>query len=71
MRNSRIFFFTIALLGAVSCRRPAGSAPAPSAAVEDVDVSERVRTSTGRPRVIWIGLDGLYPDFLDRLSTVG
>jgi hypothetical protein len=47
------------------------SAGAPSIPVEDADVAERVPRSTGSARVIWLGLDGLDWELLDRLSLAG
>lgn len=38
-----------------------------AAAVEDVDAKTRDRRPAGRPGVIWLGLDGLDWDLLDRL----
>jgi hypothetical protein len=44
---------------------------APSTPIEDADVAERAPRTTGGPRVIWLGLDGLDWELLDRLSQAG
>ncbi len=58
-----------------SCRRPprdGGLAAKPSNSVENTDVVHRdPRAPGGRAPVIWVGLDGLDPDFMDRLSSEG
>ncbi len=71
------------VLGALSCgqspERSSGSAPAarstPAANFETVDVSDAAerakRTPGGRAPVIWLGLDGLDWELLDRLATEG
>ena len=63
------------VLATPACRREtpsaATSARAPSTLVEDADVGERVPRTTGEPRVIWLGLDGLDWELLDRLSQAG
>ena len=62
---------------AVSCGRGGEKAPAPLAvaatpAVEAADVATRERRPEGsRPPVIWLGLDGLDREILDRLSAKG
>jgi predicted AlkP superfamily phosphohydrolase/phosphomutase/Flp pilus assembly protein TadD len=59
--------------GAV-CRRHASAPPAgPSVGrpVESDDVAARSPAPRGSPRVIWIALDGLDPDWMDRLSGEG
>jgi predicted AlkP superfamily phosphohydrolase/phosphomutase/Flp pilus assembly protein TadD len=64
------------------CRRTEGPPAAPSAsastptappaeAVESSDGARTARPAGGRPAVIWIGLDGLDWDILDRLSAEG
>ena len=74
---------TLLVLGALSCGKgaetSAGTAPAvrstPAAVVLTVDVldpAERTkRTSGGRAPVIWLGLDGLDWELLDRLAAEG
>ncbi len=69
--------------GALSCgkgsEKPSGAAPAaastPAAAVEHVDISDaaqRARRAPGsRAPVIWLGLDGLDWELLDRLAAEG
>jgi predicted AlkP superfamily phosphohydrolase/phosphomutase/tetratricopeptide (TPR) repeat protein len=69
------------VVGALSCGKGAekssGTAPAatPSAVVETVDASDaaqRTRRSPGsRAPVIWLGLDGLDWELLDRLAAEG
>jgi Flp pilus assembly protein TadD len=50
--------------------RPAAAAPA--ASVEAADVASRTpRAPGGRPPVIWLGLDGLDWDLMDRLAADG
>ena len=86
MRPSRagVLCALLLVLAAPACRRRedavAGSAATPSAAtsarapstpIEDADVAERAPRTTGGPRVIWLGLDGLDWELLDRLSQAG
>src|SRR5207249_2463741 len=79
--------FAVLLFVFVACgrssERPAGSAAAPASsaappaqapvpAVEVADVASRSRRPAGgRAPVIWLGLDGLDWDLLDRLSAEG
>ncbi len=71
----RFSLWVCAALGFLSCRndsRGSGSQPERPAAVEDADTAARSsRPAGGRTPVIWIGLDGLDPDFMDRLSAEG
>ncbi len=71
----RFSLWVCAALGFLSCRndpRGSGSRPERPAAVEDADTATRSsRPAGGRTPVIWIGLDGLDPDFMDRLSAEG
>jgi predicted AlkP superfamily phosphohydrolase/phosphomutase len=62
---------------ALSCRRP-GRESAPSRptsarapAVEEADVATRTVRSSAGPAVIWIGLDGLDWELVDRLAAEG
>jgi predicted AlkP superfamily phosphohydrolase/phosphomutase len=84
MRPSRRLALLLALAGlaGVSCRggeKSSGSGPspksptaAPAPSVEAFDVSSREkRAAGGRAPVIWIGLDGLDWELLDRLSAEG
>jgi predicted AlkP superfamily phosphohydrolase/phosphomutase/Flp pilus assembly protein TadD len=57
---------------------PPGPAPAraaaatgPAKAVEAADVARTPRPSSGRAPVIWLGLDGLDAELLDRLAAEG
>ena len=59
---------------AVACgRREQAAPPAPAArlAVEETDVATRAVSSRAGSPVIWIGLDGLDWELLDRLATSG
>lgn len=71
----RFLLWGCAALGSLSCRNGStatGSRSERLAAVEDSDPAARsLRPSGGRTPVIWIGLDGLDPDFMDRLSAEG
>jgi predicted AlkP superfamily phosphohydrolase/phosphomutase len=76
-------FAALLLLGALSCgkgaERSSSSAPAarstPAALAETVDVSDAAgrtkRAPGGRAPVIWLGLDGLDWELLDRLASEG
>ena len=62
------------MCAAAACgrRSPAGAPPPRARAVEESDVGARPPISGApRPRVIWIGLDGLDPEWMDRLSAAG
>jgi predicted AlkP superfamily phosphohydrolase/phosphomutase/Flp pilus assembly protein TadD len=48
-------------------REPAARVPP----VEELDVAARAPQPSGRPRVIWLGLDGLDWEILDRLASEG
>ena len=71
----------LGLLGALSCgrgtERPSASAPAatPAAVAQTVDTSDAAqrtrRAPGGRTPVIWLGLDGLDWELLDRLAAGG
>jgi predicted AlkP superfamily phosphohydrolase/phosphomutase/tetratricopeptide (TPR) repeat protein len=76
--RTRALAAALVVLGALSCRRPerpapSAAAPTPSAkAAEAPDVAERAkRAPGGRVPVIWLGLDGLDWDLLDRLAEQG
>ncbi len=72
-----------ALAGAAGCGRgekkaaetssePAAASAAPVETVESADVGARARRPEGAPRaVIWVGLDGLDWEILDRLAAEG
>ena len=71
----------LGLLGALSCgkgpEKPSASAPAatPAAVAQTVDTSDAAqrtrRVPGGRTPVIWLGLDGLDWELLDRLAAEG
>ena len=80
--SRRLWALALASLAALSCGRSperAGSpvpsvraTPAPAAHVETEDVAARARRPAGgRAPVIWLGLDGLDWQLLDRLSAEG
>src|SRR5262245_2348333 len=81
LRISLILMALAAAATASACRAKseagqpaAGSEPAPPAAapaVEAADVPRTPRPSRGVPPVIWLGLDGLDWELLDRLSAEG
>src|SRR5262245_42049443 len=70
----RVALLAFAAFAAISCRGGSsrgGANPSPPP-VEDSDAASRaVRPPGGRAPVIWIGLDGLDPEMLDRLSAQG
>jgi hypothetical protein len=70
-------FLTLVACGR-GARETAGALPSPAAAsgeakaVEDADAPSRTkRTPTGTSPILWIGLDGLDFEILDRLSAEG
>jgi len=71
---STAFLFAVAL-GSIACRaREKATTPAPAArpaAVEVSDVATRSPRTAGGPAVIWLGLDGLDWELLDRLAAEG
>ncbi|MGH9441982.1 MAG: alkaline phosphatase family protein, partial [Thermoanaerobaculia bacterium] len=72
----RLFVLAVSAAALLSCRREPPAAGARVAAgpppVEDADVVQRAARPAGaRSPVIWIGLDGLDPEFMDRLSKEG
>lgn len=75
MRIRRLLFFGLLACGLVlSCRGKAKAAAAPVAAqaVESEDVTSRTRREAGeRHPVLWLGLDGLDFELLDRLAAEG
>ncbi len=83
MRAGDLGLRALLALGALSCgqssERSPVAAPAvsstPAASVENVDASDPAgrtkRTAGSRPSVIWLGLDGLDWDLLDRLASEG
>ena len=79
MRSGRLFALALAATVAFGCRgeeKPAARRETPTAttapAVEDSDVASREkRAPGGRSPVVWIGLDGLDWELLDRLSAEG
>lgn len=86
VRSAAACVLSLGVLAAANCRRGESSAdakpakpaaaqvvsPAAGPSVEDADVSARNRrASGGRPAVIWLGLDGLDWDLLDRLVADG
>ena len=58
-----------------ACRSPENQKRAEPAArpapVDELDVAARTPAPSGRPRVIWLGLDGLDWEILDRLAAEG
>jgi predicted AlkP superfamily phosphohydrolase/phosphomutase len=58
-----------------ACRSPEKERPSEPAAralpVEELDVAVRATQPSGHPRVIWLGLDGLDWEILDRLAAEG
>ena len=76
MKQARPVLLLVVVLGTTSCRarekETASVAPAARPpAVEASDVASRApRTATG-PAVIWLGLDGLDWELLDRLAVEG
>jgi tetratricopeptide (TPR) repeat protein len=79
MRIRRLLFFGLLACGLVlSCREKGKAAPAQAAApvagqaVENEDVASRTRRQAGeRHPVLWLGLDGLDFELLDRLAAEG
>lgn len=65
----------VALLGFVACGRPTEvpvASSRPAAAVEDSDVASRERSPGAERRpVLWLGLDGLDFEMVDRLAAEG
>jgi predicted AlkP superfamily phosphohydrolase/phosphomutase/Flp pilus assembly protein TadD len=72
---ARVFLTLVLLFAATFCRAPekkstpSSSTPAP--AVEDADVPARAERTSGSSSVIWLGLDGLDWELLDRLAGEG
>ena len=71
-------FLAALALGAAACRRAGAPPPSPSAtplprpaAVESADVARERRPPSDRHPVIWLGLDGLDWELLDRLAGEG
>ena len=69
-------FLVAAVLGTTHCRTReketvAAPSPARPAPVEVSDVATRAPRKAGGPAVIWLGLDGLDWDLLDRLAAEG
>ncbi|MGH9392077.1 MAG: alkaline phosphatase family protein, partial [Vicinamibacteria bacterium] len=68
-------FLFVAALGSIACReREKETIAAPAARpapVEASDVATRAPRTTGGPAVIWLGLDGLDWELLDRLAAEG
>jgi len=74
---SRVFLSLLLVSTALSCRRPGNESPPPrptrarAPAVEEADVASRRARSGGAPAVIWLGLDGLDWELVDRLAADG
>ena len=72
---ARALLLLLPALLAPSCRAPEkeAAAPAPRAAppVESADVATRAPRAATTPSVIWLGLDGLDWELLDRLAAEG
>jgi predicted AlkP superfamily phosphohydrolase/phosphomutase len=75
LRSAACLVFAAAVLS--GCRRetePAKAeqvAPAREAAVEDADAAAREKRPAGKAPVLWLGLDGLDFELLDRLAAEG
>jgi len=75
VKQAARFSLLILLILCFSCRSPekerASQSAARTAPVEELDVAARAPQPSGRPRVIWLGLDGLDWEILDRLVSAG
>jgi predicted AlkP superfamily phosphohydrolase/phosphomutase/Flp pilus assembly protein TadD len=72
---ARVFLTLVLLFAATFCRAPekksTSSSSTPAPAVEDADVPARAERTSGSSSVIWLGLDGLDWELLDRLAAEG
>ncbi|HEV8609447.1 MAG TPA: hypothetical protein VGS98_05185, partial [Thermoanaerobaculia bacterium] len=74
---SRVFLSLLLVFAAASCRGPgkesasSNSTAARAPAVEEADVASRPPRAGAAPAVIWLGLDGLDWELLDRLAAEG
>jgi predicted AlkP superfamily phosphohydrolase/phosphomutase len=74
---SRVFLSLLLVFAAASCRGPgkesasSNSTAERAPAVEEADVASRPPRAGAAPAVIWLGLDGLDWELLDRLAAEG